>query len=59
MKKPEIPISVHFVTDKDGKKYLEINNVIELMNYVIAGIVCSQLDVQDLMQQIKEMAGED
>ena len=59
MSKPEIQIPVHFVTDIDGTVYLEIKDVIELIDYTIAGVVCGKLDVQDLIQQLKEMANED
>ena len=52
----EIPISVHFVTDEDGKKYLEINDVIELIEYAMSGVLTGKLDIQDMMEQLKQMA---
>jgi hypothetical protein len=54
--KKETHIQVHFIEDKEGKKYLEINDIIRLIEHIIAGIISGKLNVEDLIEQLKEMA---
>ena len=57
MKKDDVELTIHTVQSENAT-YMEINDVINLVEHVILGITTGMLDVQNVITQLKEKADE-
>ena len=57
MKKDDVELTIHTVQSENAT-YMEINDVINLVEHVILGITTGMLNVQNVITQLKEKADE-